>query len=129
MSAGGEIASFGDNLFEVIKAQQAATHAAYQSGFDAGYQAGMQKAMEIIDEAADRAKATTLTVDEARDLTAEERATVEQYLIDVTCTACHNVKSKCTCEPNICPKCHGRGGSAVTIAGSQAYYCNCEEGT
>jgi cytochrome c553 len=57
MSAGGEIASFGDGLFEVLKAQQAATHAAYTAGFDAGYQAGMAKALEIINASGERAAA------------------------------------------------------------------------
>jgi hypothetical protein len=55
VSAGGEIASFGDGLFEVLKAQQAATSAAYQSGWDAGFAAGMQKALDIINASGERA--------------------------------------------------------------------------
>lgn len=101
MSAGGEISSFGDSLFDVMRAQQEATHAAYQSGWNAGYQAGMQKALEIFNASVAARDAADAEARAARlvetELTADERASLEKYLVDVTCTACHNVKSKCTC--------------------------------
>lgn len=62
MSAGGEISSFGDSLFDVMKAQQEATHAAYNAGDSAGYARGfndgLRRAAQIIESnmGADAAK-------------------------------------------------------------------------